>query len=65
MLIAILYWPDDKDRGQEVYGKPSWTEAERNIWMEEVLSAADAGDPLLGGVHFILDKLNEPFEVRR
>lgn len=63
--IVILHWPDDPDRGQEVVGRVGWTEEERTAWVDEVHAAADAGDGLLQGVHFILTSLNSPFEVQR
>jgi len=63
-LIATLYWPEDPERGSEVYG-PFADEAGRADWVNEVTAAAEAGDGLLAGVHFILDRMTLPFEVQR
>jgi len=63
-LAVTLYWPADPDRGSEIHG-PFKDEADREAWVDEVHAAADAGDPLLAGVHFILQRMDLPFEVRR
>jgi hypothetical protein len=63
-LIAILHWPEDPDRGQEVYG-PFESEETRAGWFSEVMAAAEAGDSLLAGVHFILTRMDIPFQVQR
>jgi hypothetical protein len=63
-LIAIIHWPADPDRGQEVIG-PFGSDDERTAWVAEVTAAGDGGDPLLTGVHFVLTRLDPPFEVQR
>ena len=65
MKIVIIYWPGDEDRGQEVFGKPGWSDGERDEWVREVQAAGDAGDSLLSGAHFILTEASPPFEVGR
>ena len=63
-LFVKLHWPEDPDRGSETYG-PFTDEEARIKWVNEVQAAADGGDPLLKGVHFLLDRMLPPFPVQR
>src|SRR5580765_8544425 len=65
MKIVVIHWPDDPDRGPEVYGKTDWTDEDRMAWVSEANEAGKAGDPLLSGAYFILTQVNEPFPVQR
>jgi len=64
MLIVVMSWPDDPDRGQEVYG-PFESKRSQVSWTDEVLAAAEAGDALLSGCRLLLTKMDTPFEVQR
>jgi hypothetical protein len=63
-LIATIFWPEDAERGSEVYG-PFVDEVARADWVKEVRAAAEAGDPLLTGVSFVLDQVDFPFKVQQ
>jgi len=63
-LIVILHWPEDPERGNEVYG-PFADESSQMAWIDEVRAASDGGDFLLDGVHFIATRMDRPFPVQR
>ena len=63
-LIVILHWPEDPERGSEVYG-PFKDEPSQMAWIDNVRAASEAGDFLLDGVHFIATRMDVPFPVHR
>ena len=57
MRIVILTWPDDSERGPEVYG-PFRSDEEQDKWAEEVTAS-------MPGVYSIETRVSVPFPVTR
>lgn len=60
-IIVHISWPDDPERGFEVYG-PFADHDAANAWVDQCMHAADDGWQLLKRTHYHVLPLVEPFD---
>ena len=63
LLIVIISWPDDPERGVEPYG-PFATTEEQTEFVDDCIVAASLGYKLLKDAHYLMTTMPTPFDPR-
>lgn len=60
-VVVHISWPQDPDRGFEVYG-PFASHEDADLWVDKCMVAASHGWTLLAGTHYTTLHLDPPFD---